>query len=246
MLAIVVLAAGKGTRMQSDLPKVLHPLCGVPLLQHVLRTAKALNPQRLIIIIGHGRDQVQREMAGQPVTWVVQEPQLGTGHAVKQTDSALADFTGDAIILSGDVPLLTAATLSRLVDAHRTSQAAATVLSTIAPDPTGYGRIIRDDNGDFVRIVEHRDATSQEKSVNEINSGIYCFNYKYLRTCLNELKADNSKSEYYLTDVIAILRKRNLPVQAVNFADFSEIRGINTVAELEAAESAVKSAFPSD
>lgn len=246
MLAVVVLAAGKGTRMESDLPKVLHPLWGIPLLAHVLKTAKALRPDRLIVVVGHGREIVRQQMAEEPVLWAVQDPQLGTGHAVQQAMPALEGFAGDVVVLSGDVPLLNSATLAQMMAEHRSKQAAVTVLSTTAPDPFGYGRIIRDEDGGFVRIVEHREATEPELRIMEVNSGVYCFTYKYLAESLADLKADNTKGEYYLTDVIAILWGRGLQVQAVNFAAFSEVRGINSIAELKAAEQAVKSTFPSD
>ncbi|HEY3294432.1 MAG TPA: NTP transferase domain-containing protein [bacterium] len=236
MLAVLILAAGKGTRMNSDLPKVLHVLGGKSLIEHVLHAAQQLDPDRLIVVVGHRREEVQGKLAGRGMEFVVQEPQLGTGHAVQQANALLAEESGEIIVLSGDVPLLRANTLCKLLGAHREYQAVATVLSTSAPDPAAYGRIIRNSDGKFMRIVEAREATDGEKEICEINSGIYCFDIRVLFDALSEIKADNSKGEYYLTDVIGVLQKRGLPVQAVDLADFREVRGINTAAELLDAE----------
>jgi UDP-N-acetylglucosamine diphosphorylase/glucosamine-1-phosphate N-acetyltransferase len=236
LLAIVILAAGKGTRMNSDLPKVLHTLDGVPLIEHVLRAARPLKPARTVVIVGHQRQQVLDQLKDSGVEFAVQEPQLGTGHAVQQAKPVLDGFRGAVIVLSGDVPMLRAATLKKLLEAHQHSGAAATVLSTQAENPTAYGRIIRDAEGRFLRIVEEREATAEEKAIHEINSGIYCFNSEELFTTLRDVRADNSKGEYYLTDVVGLLRRQGLPVQAVDFADFNEVQGINTVAELASAQ----------
>ena len=236
MLAIVILAAGKGTRMNSDLPKVLHRLGGKPLISHVLKTARELHPDRLLVVVGHGREEVVKELANTGSEWVVQEPQLGTGHAVQQTKGALRGFVGEVVVLSGDVPLLKASTLRRLIEAHRRAEASATVLTALADDPADYGRIVRTADGEFVRIVEAREATPEEKATGEINSGIYCFRADELFGALGRVKTDNSKGEYYLTDVIAILIEAGRIVQAVEFDDFTEVRGINTPSELAEAE----------
>ncbi len=238
MIAVVIMAAGKGTRMNSDLPKVLHRIDGQPLIAHVLAAARELTPQRLIVIVGHRRAEVKREIKASDVEFALQEPQLGTGHAVLQTKPLLNDLAGEIVILSGDVPLLRAVTLQRLIRNHRSKHAAVTVLSTICPDPTGYGRIVRDERAEFTQIVEEREATPQIRAISEINSGIYCFNSKSLFSVLGQVKAENSKGEYYLTDVIRMLKERGETVQAVNIADFWEVRGINTVGELAEAEAA--------
>jgi UDP-N-acetylglucosamine diphosphorylase/glucosamine-1-phosphate N-acetyltransferase len=242
LLAIVILAAGKGTRMNSDLPKVLHPLGGVPLIEHVLRASRPLKPARTVVIVGHRREEVLDQLRDSGVEFAVQEPQLGTGHAVQQAGPVLNGFRGSVIVLSGDVPMLRAKTLQKLLEAHQTAGAAATVLSTQAPNPTAYGRIIRDGEGRFLRIVEEREATAEEKTIHEINSGIYCFDSEELFSALRDVRADNSKGEYYLTDVIGLLRRQGLPVQAFDFADFNEVQGINTVVELASAERVMTSA----
>jgi UDP-N-acetylglucosamine diphosphorylase/glucosamine-1-phosphate N-acetyltransferase len=240
LLAIVILAAGKGTRMNSDLPKVLHRLGGLPLVQHVVNTALALSPDRLLVVVGHGRDQVIESVTGQGVEWVIQEPQLGTGHAVQQAASVLKGFHGDVLVLSGDAPLLRVQTLRRLLEEHRNRSASATVLSADAADPGAYGRIVRDREGTFERIVEARDAKDAELSIREINSGIYCFRGDPLFAALREVRTDNSKGEYYLTDVVGILKGASDIVQAIDLADLDEVRGINTAGELADAEESLR------
>ncbi|RPH95353.1 UDP-N-acetylglucosamine pyrophosphorylase [candidate division KSB1 bacterium] len=230
------MAAGKGTRMNSDLPKVLHRLCGKPLIAHVLKTAFELRPDRVLVIVGHRREEVIKELRDRRVEWVVQEPQLGTGHAVQQAAAELDGFHGDVIVLSGDVPMLKSATLSRLQEQHEASGAAVTVLSAKAENPTAYGRIIRDSQGRFQRIVEEREATDEERKIHEINSGIYCFDSDSLFSALSMLKANNTKGEYYLTDVVGILNNGGKCVQAVEYAEFYEVQGINTQAELASME----------
>ena len=236
MIAILIMAAGKGTRMNSDLPKVLHAINGKPLIDHVLIAARQMHPERLVVIVGHQRDEVMRVVGSDGIQFAVQDPQLGTGHAVMQTKPLLNDFLGDVVILSGDVPLLRAPTLQRLLVEHRAKNADATVLTTQAQNPTGYGRIIRNKQGNFVKIVEEREASDSEKVIKEVNSGIYCFRSLELFAALSELKPGNSKGEYYLTDVIQILNAHGKLVQAVDIADFWEVCGINTIPELKAAE----------
>jgi UDP-N-acetylglucosamine diphosphorylase/glucosamine-1-phosphate N-acetyltransferase len=242
MIAVIVMAAGKGTRMNSDSPKVMHHVGGQPLIEHVLAAARELHPNRLIVIVGHQREKVKASIQAPDVEFAIQEPQLGTGHAVLQAKPLLNDFAGEIVILSGDVPLLRAKTLQRLIHQHRSKRAAATVLSTTCPDPTGYGRIVRDIQGGFTQIIEEREASSDVKHIREINSGIYCFNSNDLLPALEELRTDNSKGEYYLTDVIRFLKDRGEIVQAVNIADFEEVRGINTIHELADAEAAFRQA----
>lgn len=238
MLAVIIMAAGKGTRMKSDLPKVLHEIAGKPLLTHVLNTAGELKPVRVVVIVGHGREQVEQTLDNTGVDVAVQDPPLGTGHAVMQAEMALTGFNGDVVILSGDVPLLTAESLKKLTDYHRAKQATITVASTKAPNPFGYGRIVRDEAGNFLRIVEHKDATETELKLDEINSGIYCVRCRALFSALHRTTNDNAKGEYYLTDVISILREDGKRVEAVEIADFTEVQGINTQEELKAAEKA--------
>jgi UDP-N-acetylglucosamine diphosphorylase/glucosamine-1-phosphate N-acetyltransferase len=233
---VIIMAAGKGTRMVSDLPKVLHVVGGKPLVEHVIAAARQLGPDLIVVIVGHGRDQVVNLLNGQGLEFAVQDPPLGTGHAVLQARPALQEFRGEVVILSGDVPLLRAGTLRRLVEAHRDAHVALTVLSTAAPDPFGYGRIVRSDDGEFLGIVEHKEASEAQKAITEINSGIYCCDSVQLFRALDNVRADNSKGEYYLTDIVAILRDSGQRVQAVKLAEYREICGINTPAELAAAE----------
>jgi UDP-N-acetylglucosamine diphosphorylase/glucosamine-1-phosphate N-acetyltransferase len=238
LIALIIMAAGKGTRMKSELPKVLHEIAGKPMLLHVLETAGKLNPQKVVVILGHGRELVSQVIEYTGVEIVVQNPPLGTGHAVMQAEVALNGFIGDVVILSGDVPLLTAESLRRLVEHHRESKAAITVASTIAPNPFGYGRIVRDQQGRFLRIVEEKDATDREREIDEINSGIYCVRYQALFSALHRTRNENAKGEYYLTDAISILRDDGETVEAVKIADFAEVQGINTQEDLNAAEKA--------
>lgn len=236
MLAVVILAAGKGKRMESALPKVLHPLAGTPLIDHVLAAADDLSPDRTIVIVGHKRELVQEHLASRGLQFVVQEPPLGTGHALMQAEPALQRFSGDILVLSGDVPLLQSSTLTRLLDAHRRAPNAATVLSCHLDNPTGYGRIVRDSEGAFEAIVEEREASNDIKQIQEINSGIYAFESPRIFDYLRQVVPNNRKGEYYLTDVIAIMVQAELPVEACAIADFREVRGINTRQDLREAE----------
>jgi UDP-N-acetylglucosamine diphosphorylase/glucosamine-1-phosphate N-acetyltransferase len=230
------MAAGKGTRMKSELPKVLHEIAGKPLLLHVLETASKLKPAKVVVILGHGRELVSQVIVNSGVIFAVQDPPLGTGHAVMQAEAALSGFRGDVVILSGDVPLLTEDSLLRLVAHHHRTQAAITVASTKTPNPFGYGRIVRDQHGRFLKIVEEKDATDREREIDEINSGIYCVRCQALFSALHRTSNKNAKGEYYLTDVISILREDGEVVEAVRIADFAEVQGINTQEDLNAAE----------
>lgn len=191
----VVLAAGKGTRMKSAMPKVLHQVGGKPMLEHVLAAAEAAGALRNIAVIGFGAESV-REALGQKAEFVVQEQQLGTGHAVLQAREKLAGFAGTVMVLYGDTPLLTPALLSRLYAAHREAGAAATVLTAFLADPAGYGRVIRDDTGQVLKIVEQKDATPAEAAGNEINTGIYCFDNRLLFRALDRVGCNNKQGEY--------------------------------------------------
>lgn len=231
-LHIVVLAAGKGTRMKSSLPKVLHRLAGLPLIVHVLRTAARLQPASTLVVVGYQADEVKRAVgpAG-GVDFVLQEPQLGTGHALLQVAPALGGKTGTLLLLSGDVPLLRAETLIGLLAHHRATRAAATVLTTRLEEPFGYGRIIRA-GGLIERIVEERDATPEERAIREINAGIYAFELAPLLEALGGLARENSQGEYYLPDLIAIQRGRGLAVETLLVDDPVEVRGVNSQVEL--------------
>ena len=224
MLAVAVLAAGKGTRMKSDLPKVLQPLAGATLVERVLRSCEHLAPERRLLIVGHPAERVEQSLAGHTGAEVVlQQPQTGTGHAVQQLLAPLAGFEGELLVLNGDVPLLRPETLAELLDSHRRSGAAVTLLSARLADPSGYGRVFADANGRVSAIVEHRDCTEEQRANPLTNAGIYCFNWPKLAAVLPQLTTDNDQGELYLTDTIALLE----PAMHREVADSDEILGIN-------------------
>jgi bifunctional UDP-N-acetylglucosamine pyrophosphorylase/glucosamine-1-phosphate N-acetyltransferase len=231
-LEIVILAAGQGKRMRSKLPKILHPLAGRPLLGHVLETARALEPRRIVVVHGNGADQVRAAFADARVEWALQAEQLGTGHAVQQ---ALPSISPDAevLILYADVPLVRPATLRRLLDAGRDGLA---VMTAEVSDPTGYGRIVRQGSGDVARIVEQRDASSEELALREINAGFMAMSARRLSGWLGRLTNRNAQKEYYLTDVVALAVAEGLPVRAVKVEDAWEVAGVNSKRELAAIE----------
>jgi bifunctional UDP-N-acetylglucosamine pyrophosphorylase / glucosamine-1-phosphate N-acetyltransferase len=231
-LHIVLLAAGKGTRMKSAVPKVLHRACGLPLIEHVLRAGDALDPVSTVIILGHAADLVRAALTTRPnLSVVVQEPQLGTGHALLQAEAALAGRTGTLIVLSGDVPLLRPETLDRLLRTHEAAAAAATILTASVNDPTGYGRIVRQ-AGAIAAIVEHRDATAEVRAIREINSGIYAFDLEPLFDALRAIGSANAQGEYYLPDLVRLYRQRGRIVETVALDDPTEILGVNSRREL--------------
>ena len=231
-LHVVILAAGKGTRMKSSRPKVLHGLAGRPIIDHVLRTAESLGAESTIVVIGHGADDVRSALASRALSFVVQSPQLGTGHALRQAEPALKGQSGTVLLLYGDVPLLQTNTLSRLLDHHRAKKAAATILTTDLAEPYGYGRIVRDAEGQVARVVEERDASGEERTITEINSGVYAFDLAPLFASLQQLATDNSQGEYYLTDLVAMYRQRGLAVETLNLDSAWELRGVNNRADL--------------
>ncbi|RPJ69497.1 MAG: UDP-N-acetylglucosamine diphosphorylase/glucosamine-1-phosphate N-acetyltransferase, partial [Acidobacteria bacterium] len=234
-LHVLILAAGKGTRMKSAAPKILHPVAGTPMIDYVLDTAGALGPATRTVVIGHGADQVKAALGGrQGVRFLLQEPQLGTAHALMQAAPLFDGVAGTLLLLYGDVPLLTAATLRRLLDTHLQAGAAATVVSAVVPDPSGYGRVIRDDEGGVARIVEHRDASEAERAVQEINAGIYAFDLATLFHALNRISANNSQREYYLPDLVGIYRADGRRVEALVADRPDEVLGINSRVELAA------------
>lgn len=236
-LAIAIMAAGKGTRMKSDLAKVLHPVCNRPMIEYVIETSEALKPNTIVLIVGHQAERVKEATEKFGVKFALQEPQLGTGHAVMQIEPVLKDFSGDIIILSGDVPLITKETLGKMLSLHRERGAVATVLTTALEDPTGYGRVIRDASGQNVlKIVEHKDATEAERQINEINSGIYVFEKSALFDALHRIDNNNAQKEYYLPDVFKIFFTEGKKIVALLSENFNEIRGVNTVDQLAEVE----------
>ena len=239
-LHVVILAAGKGTRMKSARPKVLHRVAGLPMIEHVLAAATALQPRSTTLVVGHQADSVRAALLGHPgVTFVVQEPQLGTGHALLTTEPVFGGAAGTLVLLSGDVPLLSAKTLKSLVDRHESAGAAATVVTAILEQPYGYGRIVRAGR-QIARIVEERDATPAEREITEINAGIYAFALDGLFTALTGIATENAQGEYYLPDIVALFRERGLGVETLTVTDADEIRGINSRLELAAVSSIVR------
>ena len=235
-LAVVVLAAGEGTRMRSSTAKVLHPLAGVPLIGHVLSTAAALHPQHIVAVVRHQRDAVAAAISEltEGVVIVDQDDVPGTGRALELALGALDGFDGDVVVVSGDVPLLDSVTLTELVSAHRTAGRAASVLSALLADATGYGRIVRDGSGSFTKIVEHKDASDDELAIVEVNSGTYVFNAGLVRDALAKVTTTNAQGEKYLTDVIELLAGDKHEVGANTVADSWLVAGINDRAQLSA------------
>jgi bifunctional UDP-N-acetylglucosamine pyrophosphorylase/glucosamine-1-phosphate N-acetyltransferase len=218
--------------MKSHLPKVLHRISGQSLLQRVIATARAVDPATMTVVVGHQADAVQQHLSGQPdVRFALQQPQLGTAHALQQTEPLLVGQAGTLVLLSGDVPLLRAATLAELVKAHRGAKAAATVVTATVERPYGYGRIVRT-RGRIAAIVEERDASPAERQIREINSGIYAFDLAPLYDSLRSIASQNAQGEYYLTDLVSIYRRRKLTVETVLVDNPHEIRGINSRTEL--------------
>lgn len=238
-LRAVILAAGKGTRMRSKLPKVLHKVGGKPMLQHVLDAADAAGAAEKIVIVGHGAELVE-SMVGEQGKIVLQAEQRGTGHAVMQTQEALAGFTGTAMILCGDTPLLDGVELKKFYEAHVQSGAAATVLTAFMDNPFGYGRIVRDAEGNVRGIVEEKDADAQQKLIKEINTGIYCLECPLMFDVLATLTCDNAQGEYYLTDVLTKLNEAGKKVGGVVTEDSDMVMGINSRRQLAEAESVMR------
>ena len=222
----IILAAGKGTRMKSKLHKVLHQVCGKTMVEHVLTQLQAADIQNIVTVVGYGADTV-KDALGDQVRYALQKQQLGTGHAVMQTEDLLGELAGQTLVVSGDTPLFTAATFNHLFQYHEHRHAAVTILTSKAPDPTGYGRIVRNEIGIVERIVEQKDASVEEQAIHEINTGVYCFDNQKLFAALKRLTNDNAQGEYYLTDVIGILKEEGEIVTAYQMEDFDESMGVN-------------------
>ena len=227
--AVIILAAGAGTRMGSDLPKVLHTICGRSMLDHVVGAARELDPAELIVVVGHGRDQVISHLAERApdVRTVVQHRQGGTGHAVRIVLEEVDLGHGTVVVTYGDAPVLRGRTLAALVREHAAQQAAATALTTVMDDPTGYGRILRDADGAIVEIVEEADATPEQRAIKEVNSGVYAFEASLLADSVKRVPTDNAKGEEYLTDVVAILQAEGQRVASVMEEDATDVFGVN-------------------
>lgn len=238
-VSAVLLAAGQGTRMHSDTPKVLHPLCGRPMLWHSLQAVRKASSEAPVVIVGHAAEAV-REYVGNAARCVVQEPQLGTGHAVLQAESLLRGKTDLIIVVYADMPLLRGETLGRLVDAQRTSDGPISLLTVVADDPRGFGRIVRGNDGQVTAIVEEYVATPEQLEIHELNVGAYCFRSEWLWDALHRIEKNPRKGEYYLTDLVQLAADAGLPVQAVVYDDRSETIGINNRIHLAEAEAALR------
>ena len=232
--AVIVLAAGAGTRMRSSVPKVLHPIAGRPLLWHALTAAAAVRPEHLVAVIGHGREQVGRylEEEHSAVRQAIQDEQLGTGHAVACALEELGPTTGTVLVTYGDVPLLTSETLTALAELHRRDANAVTVLTAHVADPTGYGRIVRDNSGALTAIVEQKDADDAQRAITEINSGVYAFDGSVLADALSRLTSSNAQGERYLTDVVGLARAEHHPVGTLTIDDAAQTEGVNDRVQL--------------
>ncbi len=234
-LAAVILAAGKGTRMTGDLPKVLHAVAGKPMVAWVIDAVRKAGADRVILVIGHGAEEVRNRITG--VEFVTQEPQLGTGHAAICCNQALEDFNGDVLILGGDGPLLRAATINAMMNRHKETDAAATLATSTIPDPTGYGRIVRDGNGQFAAIVEHRNATPEQLEIHEIYPSYAVFDKTLLFNELDALAPNALSGEYYLTEIPAMLREDGHRVEVVDAVPPEDVLSINTPEQLAEVES---------
>ena len=231
-LAVVILAAGKGSRMHSKDAKVLHRLADKPLVEHVIHTCKGLDPTDIIVVVGHQAEAVIAACNGKNVAFAKQQHQRGTGDAVLAAETHLHEFSGDILIVCGDVPLLTVETLGRFVEQHQAEGPILSVLTAVLPVPASYGRVIRRTDGDISRITESRDASQQELAVKEINTGIYCADAQFLYAALHRVKPNNAQKEYYLTDIVALAVEDQLRVQAVITSNHQEVEGINSRQEL--------------
>jgi len=233
--AAVILAAGKGTRMPtSDIPKVMHTVGGKPMVAHVVEAIRGVCDDRVYVVVGYKSEQVVEALKDSPVRFVYQREQLGTGHAVVQCEEALDGFSGTVIVLNGDVPCLRAETIENFARFHDSEGAAATVLTALVEVPKGYGRIVRASDGSLLAIVEEKDATREQREIREINSGLFCFEKDKLFEALSTTDRDNAQKEYYLTDVIRVLKRRGEPVRAYRVDDPWEVSGVNTEDELKA------------
>ncbi len=243
MIAVAILAAGRGTRMKSALPKVVHPLGGRTLVERALDSVESLNPSRRLVIVGYGADQVKAALQHRTdVEFIEQAQQLGTGHAAQQVIPALQGFEGDLLILNGDVPLLRPETLAQLLETHRQQQNAATILTALLPIPKGYGRVFCDAQNVLQTIIEDRDCTEEQRQNHRINAGVYCFRWSALKEVLPNLSAENDQKEYYLTDAVNVLS----PVMAVDVKDHQEILGINNRKQLAEAYQILQTQIKND
>lgn len=242
-LAVIILAAGKGVRMNSELPKVLHPILKKPMLRYVLDAARAMEPERIVLVLGHDSELVKDSVSDYPLETVIQEPQLGTGHAVSCCEDVFRDFSGDILILSGDVPATGVSALGEFADSHVKNRADVSFISTLVEDPSGYGRVLRNAEGEVLRIVEDKDATADEKKEKEINAGIYCVDSSFLWESLGGLDRENSQGEYYLPGIVNLCVSRKRSLLAFTLANPKEVSGVNSREQLGEAEKTIRLAI---
>ena len=236
-LRVVILAAGKGTRMNSDLPKVLHKLQSKPLIDYVIDESELLNPKEIILVVGFKKESVIKHTESRiNLKYATQIEQLGTGHAVLQTNELLKNRKGHILILYGDVPNIKASTLQPIVNDHISNNRDLTLITAEIDDPTGYGRIIRDKNGNLLKIVEEKDCSDDEKKIKEWNPGIYIFKIPEVFKILNNIKTNNASKEYYLTDAIGLAQQSNMQIKAIKIENSNEVIGVNTADQLKELE----------
>jgi bifunctional UDP-N-acetylglucosamine pyrophosphorylase/glucosamine-1-phosphate N-acetyltransferase len=236
---VVILAAGLGTRMKSNLAKALHPLAGRPLVQHVLEAASGVGPEKIVLVLGHQADRVRSAVGAVRLEIVLQAEQLGTGHAVQQAAETISQGTGPVLILCADTPLVTIRTLKDVIELHRKSRAAVTFITATLEDPFGYGRVVRGKTG-VMRVVEEKDATAAQRKIREVNAGIYCFDRKFLLSVLTLLGKSNAQKEYYLPDTIELAKRKKLRVSAFLCEDPHEVMGVNSRYDLSRAEAIMR------
>jgi len=239
MTMAIIMAAGEGTRMNSSRPKVMHEICGCPMIDYVVEAVSAISDCAPVVIVGYGYEEIQNHL-GNGVQYAYQKERLGTGHAVMTAGNYLEGKAGYVVVLAGDTPLITANTLKGMIEFAQEGKYDAVAVSTILQDPSGYGRIVRDGLLNFERIVEHKDATEEERQIKEVNASIYCFDIPSLLQSLDELKNDNAQGEYYLTDVLAILKNSGKKVGVYKVEDSTEVSGVNTRIELARADKAMR------
>jgi UDP-N-acetylglucosamine diphosphorylase/glucosamine-1-phosphate N-acetyltransferase len=243
-IAAIILAAGKGTRMSSDLPKVLHRIGDRPMISYVIDAVEPITGDRVYVVVGYRADDVIAACSDRDVHFVTQAEQLGTGHAVMQCEEQLEGFSGTVIVVNGDVPCLRSESIREFIRVHRDNNAAATVLTAVLEDAAGYGRIVKDGDGSLLRIVEEKDADEDTERIKEINSGLFCFDKDQLFEALKSIDRQNAQNEYYLTDVIAALRSSGHDVRAHCADNAREVSGVNTDEELEAIREYLKGLAP--
>lgn len=238
--SVIVLAAGKGKRMKSELPKVLHPILGCPMLGYVIHAVNEISPKRIIVVIGRGAEKVKEAFPSDQIEYVLQREQLGTGHAAMCAHGALRDFSGTVVILNGDFPLIRPETLKGFIETHRRSKGTISILTTVLDNPDGYGRVIRGRGGSVTRVVEEKDATAKEKETKEINSGAYCVESGFLWKTLREIGRNNEQGEYYLPDIVGIATESGKKAVGYLVSDSEEVLGVNNRAELASVERIIR------